>query len=232
MTTLRFLNRRTVSCALVGASVLLLASFEPAAAQFLPPPGQTAAASQGSRSRPPQASSNSNSHPVHSLRRARVRARSRRLWQPIGRQLWRRAAGRFRRPAGRLQPAAVRHGPSGGGGQPSEAQKICLTFPAIREDVEKGAAGIRAAGERKAAREEVCPLFKVFAAKEAKLVGFLTTNQKLCGVPANIIAQLKQNHAKTIQIRNNVCSTAPTAAAAVPSLSEALARRSSPTTRP
>jgi len=64
-----------------------------------------------------------------------------------------------------------------GGGQPSEAQRICLTFPAIREDVEKGAAGIRAAGERKAAREEVCPLFKSFAVKEAKLVSFLVTNQ-------------------------------------------------------
>ena len=126
------------------------------------------------------------------------------------------------RPGGFSQPPGGM-GPGGpGGGQPSEAQKICLTFPAIREDVEKGAAIIRAAGERKAAREEVCPLFKAFTAKEAKLVSFLTTNQKLCGVPPNIVTQVKQNHAKTVQIRNNVCSTAPTAAAAVPSLSEAL----------
>jgi hypothetical protein len=102
-----------------------------------------------------------------------------------------------------------------------EAQKICLDFPAIREDVEKGAAGIREAGERKLSREQVCPLFKTFAAKEEKLVKFLTTNQRLCGVPPNIVTQVKQNHAKTVQIRNTVCSAAP-AAAAGPSLSDAL----------
>lgn len=112
-----------------------------------------------------------------------------------------------------------------GGGPPggmSAAQKVCLDFPAIREDVEKGAAGIRTAGERKLSREQVCPLFKIFAAKEEKLVKFLTTNQKLCGVPANIITQVKQNHAKTLKIRDNVCSAAPAAAAAGPTLSDAL----------
>jgi hypothetical protein len=109
----------------------------------------------------------------------------------------------------------------GGGPGPSEAQKVCLTFPAIREDVEKGAALIRVASERKASREEVCPLFKTFAAKEAKLVTFLQTNQKLCGVPPTIVAQLKANHAKTLQIRNNVCSAAP-AGPSAPTLSDAL----------
>lgn len=104
--------------------------------------------------------------------------------------------------------------------EPSEAQKVCLTFPSIREDVEKGAAGIRSASERKAAREEVCPLFKSFAAKEAKMVKFLETNQKLCGVPPNVVTQVKQNHAKTIQIRNNVCSAGP--APSGPTLSDAL----------
>jgi len=59
MTTLRFLDRRAISGALIGASVLLLASFEPAAAQFPPPPGQPAA-SPSTRSRRRQASNNSN----------------------------------------------------------------------------------------------------------------------------------------------------------------------------
>jgi hypothetical protein len=103
---------------------------------------------------------------------------------------------------------------------PTEEQKVCLTFPSIREDVEKGAASIRTASERKAAREEVCPLFKSFAVKEANLVKFLETNRKLCGVPPDVITQVRQNHAKTIQIRNTVCSAAP--AAAAPSLSDAL----------
>jgi hypothetical protein len=113
--------------------------------------------------------------------------------------------------------------PPGGGAGPTEAQKVCLTFPAIREDVEKGAAGIKAAGDRKASREEVCPLFKSFALREAKMVKFLETNRTLCGVPAQLIPQIKANHAKTIQIRNVVCSAAPAGGpAAAPTLSDAL----------
>jgi hypothetical protein len=115
-------------------------------------------------------------------------------------------------------------GPGGGFGgaprAPTEAQKICLSFPTIREDVEKGAAAIKAAGTRKASREEVCPLFKTFATKEAKMVAFLSNNQKLCGIPPNVITQVKTSHANTIRIRNNVCSAAP--AAAGPTLSDAL----------
>jgi hypothetical protein len=119
--------------------------------------------------------------------------------------------------------------PSGGGfsppapAGPSEAQRVCMTFPTIREETEKAAAAIKTAGNRKASREEVCPLFKTFAAHEAKLVAFLSTNQKLCGVPPNIVAQVKKNHANTIRIRNNVCSAAPVAGgAAGPTLSDAL----------
>ena len=65
-------------------------------------------------------------------------------------------------------------------------------------------------------------MFKSFAAKEGKMVAFLETNQKLCGVPPNIIVQVKTNHAKTIQIRNGVCSTGPQGPGAAPTLSDAL----------
>ena len=95
-----------------------------------------------------------------------------------------------------------------------------MSFPALREDAEKGAAQIKAAGDRKASREEVCPLFKSFALKEAKMLKFLETNKTICGVPPQAIAQVKGSHANTIRIRNQVCSAAP--AAAGPSLSDAL----------
>jgi len=96
-----------------------------------------------------------------------------------------------------------------------------MTFPALREDVEKGAAVIKAASARKASREEVCPIFKSFAVKEAKMVTFLETNQKVCGVPPNVITQVKSNHAQTLRIRDTVCSAAP-AGPAAPTLSDAL----------
>jgi hypothetical protein len=96
-----------------------------------------------------------------------------------------------------------------------------MSFPALREEVEKAAGLIKAASDRKASREEVCPIFKSFAIKEAKVVTFLETNQKLCGVPPKVIAQMKTNHAKTLKIRDGVCSAAPMAQSA-PTLSDAL----------
>ncbi|MEX2035572.1 MAG: hypothetical protein WEA28_10310, partial [Xanthobacteraceae bacterium] len=108
-----------------------------------------------------------------------------------------------------------------GGFPPPAGQSVCASFPAIRTAVEQGAQAIQVAGARKAPREEVCPLFKRFAATEANMVKFLVSNQTACGVPAQAIKAAKANHSKTLQIRNNVCSTAP-AAPAGPTLSDAL----------
>jgi hypothetical protein len=106
---------------------------------------------------------------------------------------------------------------------PGSPQAVCMNFPALREEVEKGAAQIKAAADRKASREEVCPLFKSFAIKEARMVKFLETNRVACGVPREAITQVKGSQANTIRIRNQVCSNAPGAAAAAgPSLSDAL----------
>jgi hypothetical protein len=101
-------------------------------------------------------------------------------------------------------------------------QNICATFPAIRGEVEKGANAIKAAGERKATREEVCPLFKRFAAKEAKMLKFLETNRTVCGVPATAIKQVKVSHSNTIRIRNQVCSARPPGPPPGPTLSDAI----------
>lgn len=97
-----------------------------------------------------------------------------------------------------------------------------MTFPVLREDVEKSAGVIKAASERKASREEVCPLFKIFAAKEGKMISFLEANQRTCGVPPKVIAQVKSNHAGTLRIRNTVCSAAPAGPPPGPTLSDAL----------
>jgi hypothetical protein len=119
--------------------------------------------------------------------------------------------------------------PGAGGPQPGQAsgfppsgqQSVCATFPAIRDAAEKGAQAIQKAGERKASREEVCPLFKSFAVREAQLVKFLAAHQATCGVPPDAVKQARANHARTIQIRNQVCAPAA-AVPAGPSLSDAL----------
>ena len=149
-----------LACVLVGAGL------SEAAAQFPPPPGQTA---------PAQAAPGSVFPP------------------PPGQ---RQQDSAFPSPPGQgSAPTSITVGPSGGGFGP----------PA-----------------RKASREEVCPIFKSFAVKEAKMVTFLETNQKLCGVPPNIITQMKTNHAATIRIRTAVCSAAPAGPSAAPTLSDAL----------
>jgi hypothetical protein len=119
-------------------------------------------------------------------------------------------------------PSGPGHGAAPPARPPGGAdQSICMQFPTLREEVEKGGAAIKAASERKAPREEACPLFKSFVLKEAKMLKFLETNRTVCGVPPNIITQIKTNHAGSIRIRNQLCSAAP-AAAQGPSLSDAL----------
>jgi hypothetical protein len=116
--------------------------------------------------------------------------------------------------------------PGGGFGAPPpprQDQSVCATFPSIREDVEKGAMAIRAATERKASREEACPLFKTFASRENRMLKFLETNRTTCGVPPQVIKQIKTSHANTIRIRNSVCNPAQAAGPpSAPSLSDAL----------
>jgi hypothetical protein len=211
-----------VACVLVGAGL------SQAAAQFPPPPGQTAPAqaAPGSPFPPPPGAQQSSPFPPPP-----GAAQQSSAFPPPP------AAPGSAPTSIRVGPASGGFGPPGGGSfappgggggfsgpapQPSEAQKVCLTFPALREDVEKGAGLIKAASARKATREEVCPIFKSFAAKEGKMVSFLETNQKLCGVPPTVVTQVKTNHAATIRIRNTVCSPAPAAPNAAPTLSDAL----------
>jgi hypothetical protein len=62
------------------------------------------------------------------------------------------------------------------------------------------------------------------------MVKFMETNQKLCNVPPDIIKQVKSNHSRTVQMRNQACSTAPTARA--PGLSDVLSAPAIPLEAP
>ncbi|CAN0453003.1 unnamed protein product, partial [Phaeothamnion confervicola] len=159
------------------ASVLLLAGIGPVAAQFPPPPGQTA--------------------------------------QPGG-------PSPFPPPPGQgAPPAGGSPFPPPGAMQPQNTS-VCESFVPLRQAAEKGAAAIKAAGERKASREEVCPLFKSFATSEAKMVKFIETYQTTCQVPREAVQQAKTNHARTVDVRNKVCAAGPAGGGPrAPSLSDA-----------
>ncbi len=104
-------------------------------------------------------------------------------------------------------------------GQQPQASNPCEAFLPLRASAEKDAGAIKAASERKVPREQLCGLFKRFAASEARMVKFLKDNQQRCSVPPDAIKQSGLNHNQTLKIRNQVCSAGP--AVAAPRLSDA-----------
>jgi len=234
MASRRLLRYRAMSCAiLAGAALACVMGLLPAAAQFLPGPGQSTPPAQF-----PPVSGQSGVFPPPPGQTSARPAQDPAFPPPPGQRQAAPASGGFGpapvsggfgppQASGGFGPPPAQGGfsaptPGGFNSGPSEAQRVCMDFPNLREEVEKGAIAIKAAGERKASRQDVCPLFKSFAAKEAKMVKFLETNRTLCSVPPKIISQVKSNHANTIRIRNQVCSANPSGPAAAPSLSDAL----------
>lgn len=191
----------TVALTVSFACVLTVAGIAPSAAQFPPPPGQN---SSPFPPPPGQASQPRNDPfppaPGGPARSGAPQAGSSPFPDASG--------GGFGAPRG------------GGPPPPTGDQAVCAKFPEIRADTEKAAGAIRAAGEKKLSREEVCPLFQKFVAQEARMLKFLTDNQRNCGVPMDAIRTVKTNHARTVQMRTQVCSAA--ARPAGPSLSDAL----------
>jgi hypothetical protein len=123
-------------------------------------------------------------------------------------------------PAQSAAPSGPSPFPTPGAQARPQGQHPCESFVPIRQEAEKNAAAIKAASDRKATREEVCPLFRRFAASEAKMVKFLESNQQMCGIPPEAVKSAKAQHANTLKIRTGVCSAAP-AGPRAPSLSDA-----------
>jgi hypothetical protein len=114
--------------------------------------------------------------------------------------------------------------------KPAEQQMPpCLEqFVKLRKEVEKRGGVIQAAGQRKQkpSAKEACGLFNAFTGAELKMIKYATDNAAKCGIPAQIIDNMKQSHAKSTEVRTRVCQAAanggPGRAAAPPSLSDAL----------
>ncbi len=107
--------------------------------------------------------------------------------------------------------------------QQSEPPPCVKDFLKLREDAQKKAGAIQAAGKRKVPPKEACNLFNIFYAAEAKLIKYASANQASCGIPPQAIEGMKAQHTKTGGIRTNVCriAAAPQRPAG-PNLSDAL----------
>lgn len=113
--------------------------------------------------------------------------------------------------------AAPLGGGGGGFGAPPQAAPMgqqaggdeCMNeFVKLRQEAEKRGAAIQAAGKRKAPASEACKLITAFAASETKMISYVITNSKKCGIPGEIADQLKKGHQNTTGMQKKVCDIA------------------------
>ena len=110
--------------------------------------------------------------------------------------------------------------------QPPQQEPPCMQdfVQVARRRREKGR-GHPSASERKRRVDvrEACKLFNAFSAAEAKMVKYTTDNAVWCGIPPNVIDNIKQSHVKTVEMRTKVCQAAAAPQRpAGPTLSDAL----------
>ncbi len=97
--------------------------------------------------------------------------------------------------------------------QPQQQQEPppCIKqFVVLREEAASKAKKIEAAGKaaQKPSPQAACQLFRSFASAEAKLIKYAVENQTWCGIPEQVIDQMKKSHAQTSQTRSRICKVA------------------------
>jgi hypothetical protein len=111
----------------------------------------------------------------------------------------------------------------GGFGAPPQPPPACQQLLANRDETAKHGQAIHAAGQKKVPPEELCKLFKTFLSSEGKMLKGLEQNAATCGVPPEVLKQVKASHDKAAQVGKQICDAAAQGPRpAGPSLSDAL----------
>jgi hypothetical protein len=103
------------------------------------------------------------------------------------------------------------------------ATEECMRgFMPLREEAEKRGKMIKAAGDRHAQPAEACKLIENFSQAEMKMIKYVETRAAKCGIPPQILEQMKEGHRKNTEpMQQKVCAVAQQRPAG-PSLSEVL----------
>jgi len=113
--------------------------------------------------------------------------------------------------------------PGGAFSAPQAPPPACQQLLSNRDEVTKHGKALQAAGQKKVPPEELCKLFKVFLSAEDKMLKGLEEHSATCGVPAEVLKQVKAGHSKASQMGKQVCDVAAQGPRpAGPSLSDAL----------
>jgi hypothetical protein len=121
----------------------------------------------------------------------------------------------------------------GGGGAPagpsmSGSEAECMkNFMPLREEAEKRGKLIKAASDRHAPPDEACKLISNFSVAETKMLKYVETHLTSCGIPPQVLDQLKNGHKNSEAMQQKICAVAQQVASqpkgpAGPSLSEVL----------
>jgi hypothetical protein len=123
-------------------------------------------------------------------------------------------------------------GGGGGMGGPPRENPCMAEFTKLRGNVESAGKVAKAVNDRKGTREEFCKAITGLHTAQVKWVKYAGDHAKNCGIPPDVITQLKAGATNLGKMKTNICSGGAAAggAPATPSLSEALGTSTMPTT--
>lgn len=106
-------------------------------------------------------------------------------------------------------------------------------FTKLQTETDKRAKAAKAAGERKAKREEMCKLLQSFEGAIGKWAKFVKDNSSKCGIPSQVYDQLSKGHDNIAKSAKQICDGGGALGAAAkrppPTLSDALGTTRIPT---
>jgi hypothetical protein len=106
-----------------------------------------------------------------------------------------------------------------------QAPPCVVEFGKLRDDAAKKAQAIQRASQNKTKvpPKEACHLFTLFSGAEEKMLKYMVAQKTSCGVPDEVIKQIRSDHARTSEIRTKICQVAEAPPRpAGPSLSDTL----------
>jgi hypothetical protein len=96
------------------------------------------------------------------------------------------------------------------GAAPAGPPPACQQLLTLRDEMQRHGQALQAAGQKRAAPDELCRLFKVYLAAGSKMAKGLEEGSTTCGVPADVPQQVRAQQAKESQMATQICEVAAT----------------------
>ena len=107
-------------------------------------------------------------------------------------------------PSGGAAPLGGLGGPARQQAGPPGGEDCMKEFMPLRDAAEKRGKLIQTASARHAPPDEACKLIGQYSQAEAKMIKFIDTNSRRCGIPDNVGAQMRTNHKATESMQQKV----------------------------